>query len=171
MKFDYTATARRWYLKHPLLSEIGIQINFWIVAYVIFFLMLYYISKAVTSLYPQEVEISLGESIVVGIIAAIIFGTALGVIDFFVEKKLRGKSIGIEILIKSVLYFSTWYLVGWIGYAIGKSMDAKLVESPLLNYTEFFAGYMFMASSIYTAFMIVIISFIKQMNKKLARAY
>jgi adenylate cyclase len=166
MKFDYTRTARKIYLQHPLLSDIGIQINFWIIAYVLFFLMLYYISKAVTSLYPQKVGVSLGENIIVGIIAAIIFGTALGIIDFFVEKKLRGKSIGIEILVKSVLYLATWYLVGLIGYTIGKSMDAKLVESPLLDYSDFFAGYMFIATSIYTGVMIIIITFIKQMNKK-----
>jgi adenylate cyclase len=90
----------------------------------------------------------------------------LGVVDFFVEKKLRGKSLGIEILIKGVLYLATWYLVTFIGYAIGSAMDAKFVDNPILQYTELFAGNMFFASSIYTVVMIVIISFIKQMNNK-----
>ena len=164
MKLDYTTTARRLYLRHPLLSDIGIQINFWIIAYLFFFVLLYFLSKAITSLYPQTVEISMGENIIVAIVAAVIFGAILGIIDFSIEKKLRGKSLGIEILIKGILYLATWYLVTFIGYAIGSAMDAKFVDNPILNYTELFAGNMFYASSFYTGVMIVIISFIKQMN-------
>jgi len=166
MRLDYTTTARRLYLKHPLLSNIGTQVNFWIVAYLLFFVIIYFISKAVTSLYPQKVEIYLGENILVGIIAAIIFGSILGMVDFLVEKRLRGKSLGFEIIIKGIFYLGTWYLVGLIAYTIGTSMDAKFVSSPLIRYTELFSGNMFYASSIYTAIMIVVISFIKQMNNK-----
>ncbi len=166
MKLDYTTTARRLYLKHPLLSNIGTQINFWIAAYILFFILIYFISKAVTSLYPHKVDVYLGENIIVAIMAAIIFGTVLGIVDFFVEKRLRGKSLGIEILIKGVFYLVTWYLVGFIAYSIGTSLDARFVDSPLINYTELFSGNMFFASSIYTAVMIIIISFIKQMNNK-----
>jgi adenylate cyclase len=166
MKIDYTTRARRIYLRFPLLSDILIQINFWVIAYIIFFILLYFISKAVTSLYPQTVKVSIGENIVVAIIAAVIFGTILGIIDFFIEKKLRGKSLGIEILVKGVLYLATWYLVTLIGFTIGTSMDAKFVDSPILKYTEIFSGNMFYASSVYTAVIVVIISFIKQMNNK-----
>ena len=166
MKLDYTTRARRIYLAHPLLSDIGIQINFWVISYIIFFIIIFFISKAVTSLYPQKVAVHIGENIIVAIIAAIIFGTILGVIDFVVEKKLRGKSLGFEILIKGVLYLATWYFVGFVAFIIGSSMDAKFVDSSMLNYTELFSGNMFYASSIYTAVMIIIISFIKQMNNK-----
>jgi len=166
MKLDYTTRARRIYLRHPLLSDIAIQINFWVISYILFFVIIYFISKAVTSLYPQKVAVHIGENIIVAIIAAIVFGTILGVIDFFVEKKLRGYSLGFEILIKGILYLATWYFVGFIGFTIGSSMNAKFVDSPVLKYTELFSGYMFYASSIYTAVMIIIISFIKQMNNK-----
>jgi len=166
MKFDYSTTARRLYLKYPLFSDISIQINFWIIAYVMFFVLLYFLSKAITSLYPQRVEVYLWKNIFVAIIAAVIFGAMLGIVDFFVEKKLRGKSLGIEILIKGMLYLATWYLVGFIAFTVGTSIDAKFVESPIIKYTELFSGNMFFASSIYTAVMIVIISFIKQMNNK-----
>jgi len=141
-------------------------VNFWIIAYVLFFILIYYISKAVTSLYPQQVEVNIGENLIVAIIAAIIFGAILGVVDFFGEKKLKGKSLGIEILIKGILYLATWYFVTFIGFTIGSSMDAKFVEGPILKYTELFSGNMFYVSSIYTAVMIVVITFIKQMNKK-----
>ena len=86
MKLDYTSTARRLYLKYPLLSDIGIQINFWVIAYIFFFALLYFFSKAITSLYPQKAEVNIIENIIVAIIAAAIFGTILGTIDFFLEK-------------------------------------------------------------------------------------
>ncbi len=164
MKLDYTTRARGIAYKYPLLSDIAIQINFWIIAYVLFFVILYFISKAITSLYPQEVEVYLGENIVVALIAAIPFGAFLGIIDFFVEKRLRGRSLGIEILIKGVLYLAAWYLVGLIAYTIGTAMEARFVDSPVLKYTELFSGNVFYATSIYTAVMIIIISFIKQVN-------
>ena len=93
MKFDYTTRARRLYLKHPLLSEIGVQVNFWIIAYVLFFIIIHYFTQAVTSLYPQKVGIFPGEILFAGIIAAIIFGIIIGTIDFFIEKKLGGNPL------------------------------------------------------------------------------
>ena len=166
MKQDYTTRARRIYLKYPLLSNVGAQINFWIIAYLIFFILIYFISKAVTSLYPQKVEVSIGESIIVAIFAAVLFGTILGIVDYFLEKKLRGKSLGVELIIKGVLYIATWYIVTYLGFLIGRSMDAKLINNPLLKYTELFSANMFYAASVYTTVMIVVISFIKQMNVK-----
>jgi adenylate cyclase len=166
MKLDYSTTARRFYLRHPLIADILTQINFWIIAYIIFFTILFFVSKAITSLYPQKVEVYLWKNILVAVIAAIILGAILGTVDFFVERKLRGKSLGIEIIIKGVLYLATWYFIGFVGYTIGTSMNTKFVDSPLLNYTEFFSGNMFIAASIYTATIIVIITFVKQMNNK-----
>jgi len=166
VKTDYTTIARRYYLRYRLLSDIATQINFWIIAYLAFFVIIYFVTKAVTSLYPQKVEVYIGENIIVAIIVGIIFGSILGLVDYLVDKKLRGRSLGIEILIKSVLYFGAWYLVVLIGYGIGTHMEAQFVYSPLVKYTEVFTGNVFYASTIYTAIMIVVISFIKQMNAK-----
>jgi adenylate cyclase len=166
VKIDYTTFARRLYLRHPFLSDIGIQATFWVFAYIVFVVLSYFISKAITSLYPQEVAFRLWENIVLALFAGIIFGTILGVVDFVVEKKLRGKSLGVELVIKGVSYLATWYLVVFIGFSIGTLVEVRLVDSPLLNYTHFFSGNMFLASSIYTAGMVLVMSFIKQMNNK-----
>jgi adenylate cyclase len=166
MKPDYTTIARRYYFRYRLLSDIATQINFWIITYLIFFILIYFITKAVASLYPQNVEVYIGENIIVAIVVGIIFGAILGLIDYFTDKKLRSRSLGIEILIKSVLYFSAWYLVVLIGYGIGTKMQAQFVDSPLVKYTEVFTVNVFYASSIYTSIMIIVISFIKQMNAK-----
>ena len=127
MKPDYTTRARRFHLRHTLLSNIFIQINFWIVAYLFFFVLLYFLAKAITSLYPVAVEIDMLENIMIGVIGAVIFGTILGLVDYFVEPKLRGRSLGIEIVIKGVLYLAAWFLMTSVTFAIGSSMEAIFI--------------------------------------------
>jgi len=166
MKADYTTLARRYYLRYRFILDIGTQINFWIIAYLVFFILLYFITKAVTSLYPHKVEVYIGENIITAIISGIIFGSTLGIIDYFVDKKLRGKSLGIEILIKGMLYVGAWFLVVYTGYAIVTSLEADFLDSPLIKYTELFTGNIFYASTIYTFMMLIVITFIKQMNSK-----
>jgi len=166
MKLDYTTRARRFYLRHPLISDILTQINFWIIAYLFFFVLLYFLSKAITSLYPVDVEIDMLDNILLAILGAIIFGTILGLVDYFVEPRLKGRSLGIEIIIKGVLYLVAWFLMTSVTFAIGSSIEALFIISPELTYTDIFPENMFRVSSIYTAIMIVIISFIKQMNNK-----
>jgi adenylate cyclase len=142
------------------------QVNFWIIAYLFYFIIIYFVTKAVTSLYPQKVEVYIGENIVVAIIVGIIFGSILGIVDYFTDKKLHGRSLGVEIIIKGVLYLGAWYLVVFIGYAIGSHIQAQFVDSSFVTYTEVFTANVFYAASIYTAIMIIVISFIKQMNLK-----
>ena len=166
MKTDYTTLARRYYLRYRFISDIMTQVNFWVIAYLVFFILIYFITKAVTSLYPQVVDVYIGENIIVAIIVGIIFGSILGLVDYISDKKLRSKSLGIEILIRGVLYLGAWYLVVFIGYAIGSHIQARFVDSPLVKYTVVFTANIFYASSIYTAIMIIVISFIKQMNLK-----
>ena len=166
MRTDYTTLARRYYLRYRFFSDIGTQVNFWVIAYLVFFILIYFITKAVTSLYPQTVDVYIGENITVALIVGIIFGLILGIVDYISDKKLRSKSLGIEILIRGVLYLGAWYLVVLIGYAIGSHIQARFVDSPLVKYTEVFTANVFYASSIYTAIMIIVISFIKQMNLK-----
>lgn len=166
MKSDYTTIARRYYLRYRFLSDIATQINFWVIAYLVFFIIIYFITKAVTSLYPQKVEVYIGENIIVAIIVGVIFGSALGIVDYFIEKKFRGQSFGFEILTKAIFYSGVWYLVGYVGYLVGTFIKAEFVNSPLIRYTELFAGNVFYAASIYTSVMIVVISFIKLMNTK-----
>ena len=166
MKTDYTTWARRVYLRHPLLSDIGIQINFWICAYSLFFAIQYFISMAVASLYPFKVEVYLWDNLVVALIVAIPFGALLGTIDFYAGKKLRGWPLGAEILVKGLFYLVVWFFILLIASFLGKAMEARTMENPVLSYTGLFTRNMYWAASLYTAVMVIVISFIRQMNIK-----
>ncbi len=166
MKLDYTTRARRNALQHPLLSHIGIQITFWIFAFIFFFILVNFISKAVVSLFPTEAKVHITENIMIAFFGAIIFGTFLGMIDFFIDKRFGRRSFGLEVFLKVILYSATWFLVGTIVSRIGLALEANFVESPLLQYTSNFYSNMGISSSIYTIVMIMLIGFIKQMNNK-----
>jgi adenylate cyclase len=166
VKIDYTTVARRIYLRHPLISDILTQINFWIFAYLLFFVLLHFIAKAVTTLYQYDVEVYLFENILVAMVSAVIFGTALGIIDFNIEKRLRGRSLGVEVLIKGALYIIAWFLVGYFANTLGIALNARFIDGDIITYTDLFAQNIFVASSLYTAFIIILIAFIKQMNNK-----
>ncbi len=166
MKRDYTTLARRVYLRHPLISDIFTQINFWIIAYLLFFLILYFITIAITGLYVVDAEISLSSNIIVSLISAVFFGTALGITDFFLEKFLRGRPLGFEIILKGISYLIIWNVVSSIAYTIGTTISTDFIQSTTIKYTDEFSFNMLSAASIYTAIMIFVISFIKQMNTK-----
>lgn len=165
-KFDYTSRARRIALKHPLLSDISTQIAFWIVAFVLYFVLVNFISKAVTSLFSIDATVHVSQNILIAILGAIIFGSLLGIIDFYVERRFRRRSFGLEIIIKISLYIITWFTVGTIVRTIGFALEAKFIDGSFLEYTQIFFKNMGLSSSIYTIFMILLMSFIKQMNNR-----
>jgi len=165
-KFDYTTRARRMALNHPLLSDIGIQIIFWIIAFLIYFILVNYISKAVTSLFDLNAIVHMTENVLIALFGSIVFGTLLGLIDYYIEKRFRTRSFGLEILLKFVCYVIIWFSVGSLLRVIGFAVDAQFIEGIHLEYGQIFFTNMGHASSVYTVFMILVISFIKQMNNK-----
>jgi len=166
MNLDYAIWAKRMALRHPLISDIGTQISFWILAYLLYFVLVNFISKAVTSLFIQEATVHMSGNIIIAVIGATIFGTLLGLIDFYVERKLGKRSFGIEILVKVFLYAVTWFFVVTLSRVIGFAFEAKFIDDPLLGYTHKFFSNMGVSSIVYTIVMILVISFIKQMNNK-----
>ena len=166
MNFNYSTRARRTALRHPLLSDIGTQIIFWIIAYLLFFALVNFISKAVASLFNPDAIVHISENLLIALIGAIILGTLLGTTDYFVEKKFNKKSLGFEILIKTILYLIVWFIAVNTTRGIGFAMEAKFIDNTIIGYNDEFFKNMGASSSVYTFVMILVISFIKQMNNK-----
>ena len=166
MNTDYTIRARRMALRHPLLSNIFTQIFFWIFAFGFYFTLLFFTAKAITSLFALNVTIHNSGNMFVGFITAIAFGIILGIIDYYIDRKFRRKSFGIEFLVKFILYTAAWFSVTFFARTIGFALQAQFIQNPLLNYSNEFFENIGLSSTIYTVVMIVIISFVKQMNTK-----
>jgi adenylate cyclase len=162
---DYTTEVRRLSYKHPLFANILIQIGFWLTAYGLFFLILYFISLAMASLYTEFVEISIFENILVAAFSAIVLAICLGIIDYFIEPRFRRSSLGIELLVKSILYLIVWFSVSSLSFQIGFHLEARFLHAPGLEYSETFSNYMLIAAMIYTFFMIALVNYFRLMQR------
>ena len=106
------------------------------------------------------------KTLLIALIGAAVFGTLLGLIDYYVERKLSRRSLGLEVLVKTFLYTITWFIVINITRLIGFALEAKFIDVDISRYTNTFFSNMGASSTIYAIVMILIISFIKQMNNK-----
>jgi len=164
--FDYTTRARRFALSHPLLSDIGTQISYWVFVFILYFVLVNHISKAVASLFDLDAKTHMTENIIIAVIGAIVFGIVLGLIDYHVERKFVRRSFGLELLVKYFLYTLAWFSVVAIARNVGVAVEAKFIDNAEVNYTSQFFSNIGLSSTIYTMVMILGISFIKQMNNK-----
>ena len=125
-----------------------------------------YISKGVASLFDSNAKVHMTENILIAIAGAIIFGTMLGLIDYYVERRMIRRSLGLELLAKFFLYGITWFLVVGITRIIGLVIEAKFIDNANVTYTQAFFSNFGLSSTIYVLVMIMGIGFIKQMNNK-----
>jgi adenylate cyclase len=164
--FNYTSRAKRFALKYPLLSDIGIQIFYWVFAFLLYFILVNHISKGVASLFDLNAEVHMTENVIIAVIGAAVYGTILGLIDFYIERRFVRRSLGLELIAKFSLYAVSWFLIMGTTRIIGLAVEAKFIDNASVEYTNVFFSNFGAASTIYAIVMIAGISFIKQMNNK-----
>jgi adenylate cyclase len=165
-RINYNSIARKIAHKYPILTDIGIQITYWIFVFVLYFILVNYISKGVASLFDLNARVHMTENIIIALIGATIFGTVLGLIDFYIERKFIRRSLGIELLAKFSLYAISWFLMLSVTRTIGVAIEAKFIDNAPVTYTQEFFSNFGASFTIYVIVMIGGISFIKQMNNK-----
>jgi adenylate cyclase len=165
-RFDYTTRARRVALKYPLLSDIGTQITYWIFAFTLYFTLVNHISKAVASLFDLNAKTHMTENIIIAVIGGVVFGSVLGLVDHYIERKFVRRSLGLELLVKYFLYAIAWFILMNVARNVGIAIEAKFIDNAAVNYTSQFFSNMGISTTIYTMVMMAGISFIKQMNNK-----
>jgi adenylate cyclase len=168
-RLDYTSRARKISYKYPKLSYIGIQVNFWIAAFLLFSTITYmntlYIARIGSPTFPLSYELVILNSIFMGLM----FGVVLGRADLILDRLGIGKlSIGLIIIIRVIVYqlvllliivLTRFVLVDWVNVYFDNTYS-ELLESP------FTWRYLYGSLFIYTSFMAVVISFVNQMNNK-----
>jgi adenylate cyclase len=169
MKINYTANARKYAFQYPLISAILIQISFWIISFLFLSFILHYAANGFGKTYHVNIPSSLKPIIVISLAVGILYGTTLGLLDFYFYRKLfKGKSTGLLILFKSVFYFIVmiamfffvkeiiWQRFLYDLYFLNTSF--KLPEDAWNEY--------FKLTMVYVFFMSIMISFLIQVNTK-----
>ena len=102
--FNYTLKARAFALKYPTLNFVLIQINFWIVAFVLLFTIIHLNTRATYSLFGVDNSFPYWLNLAFALISGIFYGTALGFVDILIEKyQKKNLSLGRILLMQWLL--------------------------------------------------------------------
>ncbi|WGQ10539.1 adenylate/guanylate cyclase domain-containing protein [Pedobacter gandavensis] len=167
-KWDYTSSARKFTARFPVLSYLGIQINFWIIANVFLCVLLHLQLLSISETYQIHRPGGLGTTLILAVLFGFLYGVILGLTDHYLDKNLKERqSMGRIILIKSIL--SLVLIVSMLVFT--KRIFFNLFVDPSLYAPSFMVKdksweYMFFILVIYYFFMTFIIGFINQVNRK-----
>lgn len=164
-KFDYTAQARRFSARFPLLTYLSIQINFWIVANILLAVITHFQSLMISEAIAIPVSGGLAPTILGAILLGIVYGVSLGLTDYYLDKKVfRKQSLGKVILFKTVI--SLCALIVLLMLLRFVLFDFLIAPSLTITFNQKSWDYLFYILLIYYFFMTLMISFINQVNKK-----
>lgn len=164
--FDYTATARKFWGKFPVLAYLSIQINFWVIANLLLGIIMHLQALRINQILQLPGLSRLRPIIIVAIIFGILYGIILGLAEYYLEKTFyRKKSLGKIILFNTVLTLGVLaLLLSFVRLILVDLLMASYVEEyPLSNKSW---EYFFAILAIYYLFMTLLINFINQVNKK-----
>lgn len=164
-QFEYTTLAHRYTARFPVLTYVGTQANFWIIANILLTLLTYLQSQIFSYAYNIKIVGRLGPTLITAVIFGVLYGVILGLTGYYSDKKLlRNQSLGKVIVFKTLISLSVLILIlALLRYAFFDS----LISPPLgISLNEESWRLLFFLLLIYYFFMTLVISFINQVNKK-----
>lgn len=165
---DYTTRARRFVARHPLLNNVMVQANFWILAFILLITIIYFANLATMDAMQITLRMGLLPNIIMAALSGIIYGSALGLMDFFFDKEVfRNKPLGKLIILKSIVSLLLLLVVFLIiRYFLFEAIIVPSLKgyAPVIN-NKVWNDFLIMIL-IYCFFMTLIINFIIQVNKK-----
>ena len=163
--FKYTTRAQEYTAKFPVLTYVGTQINFWIIANILVALIIHFHSLIITDATGIPLSGPLGSVSLVAVVFGIIYGVILGLTTYYLDKKLfTSQSLGRLIVLKAVVSLSTLILI----LVVMRFALFDVLIAPTLKFAMSHRSweYLFYLLLIYYSFMTFLISFINQVNKK-----
>jgi adenylate cyclase len=167
-KLDYTSLAQRFSARFPLISYLGIQINFWVVANILLGIIMHLQAMSISQKFNLPAFSRLGPIFLIAVIVGILCGISLGLTDYYLDKNFFKKQpLGKVILFKTAVSLMVLiFLIGLIRLFL-----SDFIISPQSYRTNFTLSnrswkYLFYILGIYYFFMILVINFINQVNKR-----
>lgn len=166
-KFDYTTLAYRYTARFPLLTYVGTQTNFWIIANIFLVAIMHLQSRMMSQFFSVPMSGNLGALIVVAVILGALYGAILGIAGYYMDKSIfRKKALGKVIILKSLTSLCVLILIlAVLRYALFDPLILPWLP-PRFNLQEESWRLMFRILLLYYSVVTLIISFINQVNKK-----
>jgi adenylate cyclase len=167
-RISYSKGAKRFTAKHPFLSYVAIQANFWILANILLLLIVYLSIMAVAHYLHIPVSGAFGKFILLSVVLGALYGFLQGAADYYSEKKLTAKgSLGRYLVFKlmlSTVFSVVFFGINW--YLISNGLVPLSFFNTSLSQNSVSVQYLFIVYFIFNLIMNVLLIFINQVNKK-----
>lgn len=166
--FEYTTLAQRYTGRFPLLTYIGTQANFWIIANALLAIVLYLHLRIINLTAPISVVVNLGPVLSIAALMGILYGVGVGISGYYLDRSFFSKfPQGKVIVLKAVgSLIPLALLLGLLKTMLFSSSPSSFLQLTGLSINEESWSYVVYLLLIYYFFMSLIISFINQVNKK-----
>jgi len=165
---DYTTRAIRYTAKFPILTYVGTQVNFWVLANILLIVIVRFYTHIMAETLHMPVVGSLGSGLLMAITVGVLYGVGFGIAGYYLDRRFFKKaSLGKILLFKTLLAVALFALV----LLVFRFVLFDIFISPSLTiagarFNERSWNYLFWLLLIYYFFMNVVISFVNQVNKK-----
>ena len=101
--FEYTTLAHRYTARFPVLTYIGTQTNFWIIANTLLVVIIHLHWRIIIRSYKIPVDVSFGSTLLIGVILGVLYGVMLGLVGYYLDRKFsRNQGLGKVIVFKTL---------------------------------------------------------------------
>jgi adenylate cyclase len=167
-KFEYTTLALRYTARYPVLTYVGTQVNFWIVANILLVTILHLQSLIISQTFETPVAGSFGAMVLVAVALGVSYGVILGLTGYYLDRRFfRKQALGKVIVFKTVISLGVLILIIWLlRYVFFDRLISPSLHMTGISMKEESWRLMFNLLVVYYFFMTLVISFINQINKK-----
>lgn len=164
---DYTFAAQRSVYRFPMLTYIGVYVNFWIIANLLLVTIITLVSKIFSETLDIAITGRLGPLVLTAVIVGLLYGLGLGLASYFLDRTVFKRwSLGKVIIFKVVGSLALLSILLWfIKEVLYVKVIAPSLSLPLIV-NEKSWEYLFLLLLVYYFFLSVLVSFITQINNK-----
>lgn len=166
-KFEYTTLAHRYTARFPLLTYVGTQTNFWIIANLLLAIIMHLTSQIISHTYQVSVTGRFAPMMLIAVILGVGYGVILGSGNYYLDHKFfRKLALGKVIVFKTISSLSVLILILLLlRYALFDLLILPSLPTDVVINDESWK-LVFWLLVIYYFFMTLLISFINQVNKR-----
>ena len=111
-KFEYTTLAHRYAARYPLLTYLGTQTNFWVLANILLVTIMHLQSRVLTQTFHHPLALKYSTLLMIAIGLGVLYGVILGLTGYYLDRNvMRRFSLGKIILLKSLISFLVQALI------------------------------------------------------------
>jgi Adenylate cyclase, family 3 (some proteins contain HAMP domain) len=167
-KFEYTTLAHRYTAQFPLLTYMGIQVNFWLIANLLLVTIMHLTSIMIGETFKVNVTGAFAPLVWIAVVLGISYGVILGLTHYYLDQKFfRKLALGKIIVFKAFISLGVLILIlTLLRYVLSEVLISPTLPKDVVISEDESWDVIFWLLVIYYFFMTLLISFINQVNKK-----